>query len=49
MVGQVILFGHEGTDQLRVARSFGQWMEKLAGRFRAGKIAFDEDEGLVEA
>jgi len=48
VVGQVILFGHEGTDQRRVARSFGEWMSKLAGRFQAGKIAFDEDEGLVE-
>ena len=48
VVGQVILFGHEGTDQRRVARSFGEWMGKLAGRFHAGKIAFDEDEGLVE-
>jgi cell wall assembly regulator SMI1 len=48
-VGQVILFGHENTDQRRVARSFAEWMGKLARRFQTGKIVLDEDEGLVEA
>lgn len=48
-VGQVILFGHEGTSQRRVARSFAKWMSKLARRFEAGKYVLDEDDGLVEA
>lgn len=46
-VGQVIMYGHEGTDQMRVARSFGEWMGKLARQFQTGKIAFDEEDGLI--
>lgn len=48
-IGQVILFGHEGTDQRRVAKSLGEWLGKLASRFTAGKYVLDEEEGLVEA
>jgi cell wall assembly regulator SMI1 len=45
-VGQVILFGHEGTAQRRVAWSFAEWMDKLAKRYKAGKISFEEDDDL---
>jgi cell wall assembly regulator SMI1 len=48
-VGQVILFGHEGTPQRRVARSFAEWLGNLAREFKAGKYALDEEEGLIEA
>jgi cell wall assembly regulator SMI1 len=48
-VGQVILFGHEGTPQQRVARSFTEWLGNLARGFKAGKYVFDEDEGLIDA
>lgn len=48
-VGQVILFGHEGSDQRRVAKSLADWLGKLARGFEAGKYVLDEDEGLIEA
>ncbi len=43
-VGQVILFSHEGEPIRRVAWSFEEWMEKLAKRYKAGKIKFDSDD-----
>lgn len=46
-VGQVIAFGHEGTAQLRVAKSFADWLAKLARSLKAGKYAMDENEGIV--
>jgi cell wall assembly regulator SMI1 len=45
-VGQVIMFGHEGTAQRRVAWSFAEWMDKLAKQYKAGKISFEEDDDL---
>lgn len=43
-VGQVIIFGHEGTALRRVAWSFAEWMDKLAKRYKAGKISFEDDD-----
>jgi cell wall assembly regulator SMI1 len=48
-VGQVILFGHEGTDRRRVAKSLAEWLGKLARGFAAGQYVLDEDDGLREA
>jgi cell wall assembly regulator SMI1 len=48
VVGQVILFGHEGTDQRRVAKSLAAWLDKLARGFAAGKYVLDEDEGIAQ-
>jgi cell wall assembly regulator SMI1 len=47
--GQVILFGHEGTDQQRVAKSLAEWLGKLARAFESGKYTLDEEDGLVES
>jgi cell wall assembly regulator SMI1 len=47
VVGQVILFGHEGTDQRRVAKSLAEWLGELARGFKAGKYALDDGDGLI--
>jgi len=49
MVGQVIQFGHEGTDQRRAAKSLAEWLAKLARGFKAGKYVLDEGDGLINA
>ncbi len=47
--GQVIVFFHDMKDRPKIAKSYANWLEKLAKGFESGQYVLDEDEGIIEA
>lgn len=47
--GQVFLFSHDSAERPLFAKSFTEYLMRLADELESGQYVYDEDEGLIEA